>query len=112
MATHSGVYRSIDTQNTGVNIKASAGQVYGWHITNNAASTRYVKLYDKATAPSSSDTPLLTLAIPAGQISRLFFDKEGPAFGTGLGIRGVTGVADNDNTAPTANDIVTNLFFF
>ena len=52
-------YRTLDGQPTGVNIKATPGEVAGWHLGNQAAAVRYVKLYDKATAPTSGDTPKL-----------------------------------------------------
>src|SRR5690242_4134795 len=41
------------------NIKASAGQVYGYDIYNNNAAVRFVKFYNKATAPTvGTDTPI------------------------------------------------------
>ena len=43
-------------EQTGVNVKASAGQVFGWYLFNAAASTRYVKFYDKASAPTVAAT--------------------------------------------------------
>jgi hypothetical protein len=103
-------YRSLDCQPAGVNIKSSAGEVAGWFISNQAGAVRYVKLYDKATAPSSSDTPKLTIAIPANSAANVIAPA-GIDFTAGIGIRGTTGVADNDTTAPTANDIIVNLFY-
>ena len=104
-------YRNLDVQSTGVNVKSSAGKVYGWFIANNSSSIRYVKLYNKATAPTvGTDTPLITLPIPANAASNVEFSN-GLAFSTGIGIGGVTGVADNNTGAPTANDIICNLFY-
>jgi hypothetical protein len=102
-------YRTLDCQPTGVNIKASAGEI-AWYITNQASSVRYVKLYDKATAPSSSDTPLLTIGIPANSAANVLAPA-GVNTANGIGIRGTTGVADNDTGAPTANDIIVNVFY-
>jgi hypothetical protein len=65
------VYRTLDGQPTGVSIKSSPGQVGGWYLANNAASPRYVKLYDKASAPSSSDVPKLTIPVPANSAANL-----------------------------------------
>lgn len=105
------IYRNLDTQSTGVSIKASAGQVYGWYIANNASSVRYVKLYDKATAASvGTDTPVLTIAIPANAATNVF-TPVGIPFTNGISIGGVTGVADSNTGAPTANDIITNLLY-
>jgi hypothetical protein len=103
-------YRTLDCQPTGVNIKASPGEVGGWYIANNSGSARFVKLYDKATAPSSSDTPKLTLQIPGSSAANVLAPA-GIDFTAGIGIRGTTGVADADTGAPTANDLVVNLFY-
>src|SRR5256885_16644193 len=103
-------YRTLDGQPTGVNVKASAGQVGGWFLSNNASSVRYVKLYDKATAPTSADTPKLTLLLPANSAANVLA-VAGVDFTSGLGVRVTTGVAANDTGAPTANDVVVNLFY-
>lgn len=96
-------------------VKGSAGQVYGWAITNTNASPRVVKLYNKATAPTvGTDTPLITLVIPgnasgAGMLAADF--STGIAFGTGIGLAITTGVADSDTGAVAANEVVVNLFY-
>jgi hypothetical protein len=96
---------------TGVNIKASAGQVYGWYLYNNASSIRVVKLYNKATAPTvGTDTPTQTIVLPANGGANVFSDI-GFAFSSGIGIGVTTGIADNDTGAPSANDVVANLFY-
>jgi len=103
-------YRTLDAQPTGVNIKSAAGEVGGWYLSNNASSVRYVKLYDKATAPASTDTPKLTLMLPANSAANILAPA-GIDFTTGIGIRCSTGVADNDTGAPTANDVVANILY-
>jgi hypothetical protein len=103
-------YRTLDCQPTGVNIKSTPGEVAGWYLSNQAASVRYVKLYDKATAPTSGDTPRLTLGIPANSAANVLAPA-GVDFTVGIGIRGTTGVADNDTGAPTVNDLIVNLFY-
>jgi hypothetical protein len=110
------ISRTLSVANTtGTNPKGSAGQVYGFVITNTNAAARFVKLYNKATAPSvGSDTPVMTLAIPgnatgAGMVAAEF--TSGIAFGTGIGMGITTGVADADTGAPAANEVVVNLFY-
>jgi len=103
-------YRDIDADEDGVLVKNAAGQVYGWAITNNAAATRFVKLYAHADAPTNGDTPLLTLEIPAGAMTNVSY-PQGIAFASGIGIRTTTGVADADVGAPAANDMVVNIFY-
>ena len=109
------VYRNIDMNATPVNIKASAGQVYGYYIANTATGSvfRYVKIYNKATAPViGSDAALLvmTIPVPAGAAANVEFSN-GIAFSSGIGITAVTGVADTNATAPTANDVIVNILY-
>lgn len=87
------------------NVKASAGRVVGYHFTNNTAAAKYIKLYNKASAPTvGTDTPVTTLILPAS--SQIFAQFVGGlSFATGIGY-GITGaVADNDTTAVAANDV-------
>jgi hypothetical protein len=105
------IYRNLDIDETGVNVKATPGVLYGYYIYNNATSTRYVKLYNKATAPTvGTDTPVLTLPIPASAAANVTFNK-GIKFELGIGLGAVTAVADNSTGAPAANDVTINLFY-
>lgn len=47
-------------------VKASAGNLYGVHFYNGAATTCYIQIFDKASGSVSlgSDTPALTVAMP------------------------------------------------
>lgn len=86
-------------------VKAGQTNVTGILITNVSGGTKYVKLYNKATAPTvGTDVPLLIIPIAAGATVNLPY---GPAikFALGLGV-GITGAAaDNDTTAVAAGDI-------
>lgn len=94
--------------------KASAGQVYGWFISNTNAAPRYLKLYNKASAPTvGTDTPAMTVLIPgnaAGAGANVEFTN-GIAFGTGIAYAITTGVADSDVGSVAANEIVINLLY-
>jgi hypothetical protein len=104
-------YRNISLLATGVLIKGGAGCVFGYFIANSSASTRFVKFYNKTAAPTvGTDVPLLTLAIPAASAANYYFGP-GIQFDLGIGIGATTLVADNDATAPTANDVVVNIFY-
>jgi len=104
-------YRNISLLATGQLIKAGGGNVFGYFIANNAATVRYVKFYDKLTAPTvGTDTPLLTLPIPASSAANYYLGP-GVQFSAGIGIGATTLVADSDATAPTANDVVVNIFY-
>lgn len=71
---------------------------------NAAGATRYLKFYDKASAPTvGTDTPVLTIAVPATSA----FDLELKLpFYTGIAYAMTTGSADNDTGALTAADIL------
>ena len=107
------VYRSLDVQATPAQIAPQACQVDGYYILNVAASTRYVKFYDVA-QPIAAGTgiPKITLGIPAGAAANLSLPlKSALEFKTGLAIAATTGIADNSTAAPTANDVVANIFY-
>lgn len=98
--------KSAATTNA-TSVKASAGNLLGMFLSNNSAATKYVKFYNKASAPTvGTDTPVFVLAIPAaGSI-----DVDGnawayPRFSTGIAYA-ITGAAtDADTTAVAVNDV-------
>lgn len=105
--------RISTSSDNAVVIKAATAEVGGWYLTNNNAAPVYLKLYDKATAPSNSDTPALRLEIPgntAGAGANIAL-TDGIAFNTGLSMRLVAGMADNNNTAVTASDQLINIWY-
>lgn len=92
-------------------VKASPGQLYGWQMSNASAAVKFVKFYDKASAPVvGTDVPKLTIAIPAGaSLDREFVN--GLAFAAGIAVATTGLVADTDVTILAANDVVLNLAF-
>lgn len=106
------ISRTLSAASTnGTNVKASAGQLYGWYVFNTNASVRYVKLYNKATTPTvGTDTPVMTIPVPSGGGANVEF-ANGITFATGIGFGMTTGVADNDTGAVAANDLILNLFY-
>ena len=91
-------------------IKASAGRVLGWSLSNTTASWRYVKLHNQTTAPTAGTGVVATIGI-APNSSREVTIPHGIAFATGIGRTTVTGAADADATAVALNDIVGDIFF-
>lgn len=89
-------------------LKASAGQVYGYEFTNKSATLAYVKLFNKASAPTvGTDVPTRIIAVPAGGV-RQFTTNIGIPFSTGIAyciVNGATGYLDADTTAVAAGDI-------
>lgn len=96
-------------------VKGSAGRVLGAFVSNINAAARYLKLYNKATAPTvGTDTPVAVFLIPGNTEGRGFvlpISNPGIAFGTGIGFALTTGVANSDTGAVAANELVVNLFY-
>jgi hypothetical protein len=95
-------------------VKASAGQVYGIAVYSTNAAARYLKLYNKASAPTvGTDTPVLRLTIPGGTAGAgLNFEiSNGAAFATGIAFALTTGAADTDTTGVALNEILVNILY-
>mgnify|MGYP001768437058 FL=1 len=92
-------------------VKASGGRVYKITGQNAAAAIKYIKLYNKATAPAATDTPVATFAVAASAPFSIEFDA-GLYFSAGIGYRLTGANADDDATALTAADILAlNVFY-
>jgi hypothetical protein len=92
-------------------VKASAGQLFGWNIFNNAAYPIYVKLFNKASNPLlGTDVPVRTIGIQAGT-ETTFFNSLGMVFSLGIAVAITKLIADADATAVLANDGVIDLDF-
>jgi hypothetical protein len=81
-----------------------------FYATNTGATIAFVKLYNKATAPTSSDIPAMILSVPAAVagvpgVCTLPIGFSGFRFALGLGIRITGAVADNDTTAVAAGQV-------
>jgi hypothetical protein len=107
-------YRTTAAGNTGLVVKASAGIVARIYISNYDTTNQaflFVRLYDKATAPTDADTPLCCFDLPhrgnSGADSRIMLDLDNLAFTNGLGIRATTGSNANNDVLVTglASDI-------
>ena len=106
------IFRSIDLDESEEEVKATAGQVFGWYIYNAAASARYLKFYNATTANTTvgTTTPVLTIPVAAGAAANVEF-ANGIAFGTAITAAVTTGLADNDTGAPGANEFIANILY-
>lgn len=87
-------------------IKGSAGTLWSVVVSNINAAARYLKFYNKATAPTvGTDTPVLVIAIPAGATVPVSFGANGVRFATGIGLAITAGAADSDTAAVAAGEI-------
>lgn len=97
---------------TGQHIKASPGVLTMLYCTNINAAMRYVKLYNKATAPSvGTDTPTHTIGVPGNSSGGgicLPIPIDGILFTAGIGLGITTGPTDADTGAPAANEVIVN----
>jgi hypothetical protein len=88
-----------------VSVKASAGVVGHLSVYNDSATKFYLKLYNKTSAPVlASDTPEMTIPVPAGSHVPVNCGPFGLRFATGIALAVTRGIADTDTTAVTAND--------
>ena len=87
-------------------IKVSAGTLYNIGASNTGAAAAYVKLYNKASAPTvGTDIPVLTLVVPAGGSAAFGLGTLGHRFTTGIGMAITNLAADSDTTAVAAGQV-------
>lgn len=106
------IFRSIDLDETEEEIKATAGQLYGYYFSNSNAAARFLKFYNATAANVTvgTTTPVLTLYLPATSAGHVAF-THGVTFDTAITAAATTGVADNDTGAPSVNDVILNAFY-
>ena len=86
-------------------------------FTNTATSTRWLKCYNDTAANVTvgTTTPVITLGLPGNATDdiagNLGTDGMGVPFSTAITCAVTTGVADNDTGAPSANDVIVNIFY-
>jgi hypothetical protein len=88
-------------------VKAGPGDIHTVVATNTTATVKYLKIYNKASAPTvGTDVPVLTVAL-APNNALTFFDLPQGLYcnlGIAFAITGANG--DSDTTALTAGDVV------
>ena len=101
---------SANTNNATV-VKASAGLLYGFSVNNINAAVRYLKFYDKASAPApATDAEALVVAVPTVSSQTVMFPVP-LEFSVGISWALVTGIAANDNTSVAATEHVVTVFY-
>lgn len=95
-------YKNLAVSSTGILVKGNQTELHYLNIGNTNSSVVYLKLYNKATAPTvGTDIPVYTYLLPA---SSVYAEQNvDPAyFPLGLGIAVTTTSADNSSTAPSS----------
>lgn len=97
---------SAAASTNGTLVKNASGDLFNIDGYNNNAAARFLKLYNKASAPTvGTDTPIRTMRLPP--TSQYSFSFNPPLyFGTGIGFGCTTAAADADTGALTAGDLV------
>lgn len=109
-ATFSHTVSAATTNATSV--KATGGSLNDMTISNNGANPAYVKLYNKASAPTvGTDTPVRVVMCPAGQTVQLGFGTYGLRFATGIAFAITGGAANNDTTAVAAAQVIVGMSY-
>lgn len=106
-------YRTFQTSAAVISalVSATVRRVGYLHAFNVDPAPVYIRLYDKATAPATTDTPVWSGVIP-GNTSGAGIAlpiPDGLLLANGLGVRVTAAIADNDNTALVANTVMVNL---
>lgn len=93
------------------NLKNAAARLYGYHLANTSAAWKFVRIYNKATAPTvGTDSPALVIPLAPGATAVVHHTVP-VSFGTGLGIS-ITGASpDLDATAVAVGDVVGHLLY-
>jgi len=105
---------SAATTNGALIITGTSGLQAFW-ATNTGAAAAYVKLYNKATAPTvGTDVPEMIIPVPAAVggvpgVAALPMGFNGFRFALGLGIAITGGAADSDTTAVAAGQVKVKL---
>ena len=87
-------------------IKGSAGTLGFMSLMNVGNFTRYLKIYNKASAPTvGTDTPIYTFSIPPLCTTYIPLPAQGLRGATGLAFAITGGPADNDTSAIAAGEI-------
>jgi hypothetical protein len=94
-------------------VKGSPAKLTILNIVNGAATLRYFKIYNKASAPTvGTDIPLITITLPNGSSSFTLPAFIGIDFSVGLSFACTLGVADDDTTPFTVVGEVTAMLAY
>jgi len=84
-------------------VKATAGNLFELSLFNVTAATVYLKLYNKASAPTvGTDVPIMTIPVAAGALYAAEFGRVGKRFATGIALAITGAPAATDATAVAA----------
>lgn len=96
---------------TPVVVKDSIGTLYGVEVSNNSATAAYLKLYNAGSGVTcGTGTPRARYLIPAnGAVA--YFVMNGDSYVEGITACVVTGIADDNSSAPAATTYTVNVHY-
>jgi hypothetical protein len=100
-----------DLDETEEEVKATAGQLYGYYFHNASTSVRYLKFYANTAAGTIVGTTATLFRLPIRQGAGHVSFGQGVAFATGITVACTTGYADSDVGAPTTDDVQLTVFY-
>lgn len=109
------VYAAVGTTADTVNVKSSAGRIYGWVITNISALPIYVRFYETSGQPTYASAGCkLNIMVPgntagAGMVASEF--SNGIYFPLGIGFTVTGSISDTTATAVAASSVLVNVIF-
>lgn len=112
--TQTAVSQTISAATTNAtSVKASPGTFYGVFASNINASACYLKIYNKASAPTvGTDVPVMTILVPGNTAGGGVFVRDiAIALSNGVAFAVTTGVAIADTGAVALNEVVINLLY-
>lgn len=91
-------------------VKASAGQLFGWFIYNNATTMRKLAFHNSASAPTAGASIFFTINIPGSSAANVMTET-GIVFSAGIAFTTVQDVTDAGSTAVALSDLTINLWY-
>jgi hypothetical protein len=110
-ATTGGVSTNVQLAlTTSAQVKASAGQLYGYRITNTNTGTAYVFWYNTTSAPTIGSTTNLidVIGIPGGASANIGATSTGIACSSGIYV--AVSTSPNSSAAPSTGLTITTLY--
>jgi len=111
--TPTNYYKNVNISTTAVNVKVGQTELRGYYFYNNAVAgnERYVKFFNRSTAPTPGVT-IADLTIPiGGRSDAAYIFPRTVIFSNGLWIFATTGSGDTATGAPANGEVLGNIFY-
>jgi len=94
------------------NIKATAATLYGYYLYNTDTKPNYIKLYNvSAAANIGTDTPIMTICLPASAAANAWFGQGLKGFTNGINITATSGRPLDNTALPAASAVGGDIFY-